>query len=102
MKSMGKVIFILACLGAFFCLSVLGPSKVLAVNAAFDFKKMGDMSDFDPNNPVIPTGDTIKIAVVATFSGPAALVGQGFWLMPPGLPTKSTRRAASWLTAKRS
>ena len=70
MKSMGKVIFILACLGAFFCLSVLGPSKVLAVNAAFDVNKMGDMSDFDPNNPVIPTGDTIKIALVASFSGP--------------------------------
>lgn len=44
--------------------------------AAFDFKAMGDMSDFDPANPVIPTGDTIKIAVVASFSGPAALVGQ--------------------------
>jgi branched-chain amino acid transport system substrate-binding protein len=80
MKSMGKVIFILACLGAFFCLSVLGPPKVLAVNAAFDFKKMGDMSDFDPNNPVIPTGDTIKIALVASFSGPAALVGQIYWI----------------------
>ena len=47
--------------------------------AAFDFKAMGDMSDFDPANPVIPTGDTIKIAVVASFSGPAALVGQIYW-----------------------
>ena len=67
-------------MGFFFCLSVLGPSKVLAVNAAFDVNKMADMSDFDPNNPVIPTGDTIKIAVVASFSGPAALVGADFWL----------------------
>ena len=24
----------------------------------FDINKMSDMSDFDPNNPVIPTGDT--------------------------------------------
>lgn len=47
-----------------------------AANAAFDPSKMGDMSDFDPNNPIIPTGDTIKIAVVASFSGPAAVVGQ--------------------------
>ena len=50
-----------------------------AANAAFDFKSMGDMSDFDPANPVIPTGDTIKIAIVASFSGPAALVGQIYW-----------------------
>jgi branched-chain amino acid transport system substrate-binding protein len=48
-------------------------------NAFFDFKAMGDMSDFDPANPVIPTGDTIKIAIVASFSGPAALVGQIYW-----------------------
>jgi branched-chain amino acid transport system substrate-binding protein len=50
-----------------------------AANAAFDFKSMGNMSDFDPANPIIPTGDTIKIAVVASFSGPAALVGQIYW-----------------------
>jgi ABC-type branched-subunit amino acid transport system substrate-binding protein len=50
-----------------------------APNATFDFKSMGNMSDFDPANPVIPTGDTIKIAVVASFSGPAALVGQIYW-----------------------
>jgi ABC-type branched-subunit amino acid transport system substrate-binding protein len=49
-------------------------------NAAFDVNKMGDMSDFDPNNPVIPTGDTIKIALVASFSGPAALVGQIYYI----------------------
>lgn len=42
----------------------------------FDFKNFSDMSDYDPANPVIPTGDTIKIAIVASFSGPAALVGE--------------------------
>ena len=47
--------------------------------AAFDVKSMGDMSDFDPANVVVPTGDTIKIAIVASFSGPAALVGQVYW-----------------------
>ena len=50
------------------------PSK-----AGFDVKAMADMSDFDPANTVVPTGDTIKIAVVASFSGPAALVGQVYW-----------------------
>ena len=47
---------------------------------AFVVNKMGDMSDFDPNKPVIPTGDTIKIAIVASFSGPAAINGQIFWI----------------------
>ncbi len=50
-----------------------------APRAAFDANAMGDMSDFDPAHPVIPTGDTIKIAIVASFSGPAALVGQIYW-----------------------
>ena len=49
-------------------------------NASFEVSKMGDMSDFDPGNPVIPTGDTIKIALVASFSGPAALVGQIYYI----------------------
>ena len=55
-------------------------ADLLKPNAAFDVNKMGDMSDFDPNNPVIPTGDTIKIALVASFSGPAALVGQIYYI----------------------
>ena len=61
-----------------FCFLVL--PQAMAVNAAFDVNKMGDMSDFDPNNPVIPTGDTIKIAIVASFSGPAAVVGEIYWI----------------------
>ena len=44
--------------------------------ASLDLAKMPDMTDFDPNNPVIPKGDTIKIAIVASFSGPAAINGQ--------------------------
>ena len=44
--------------------------------ASLDLGKTPDMSDFDPNHPVIPKGDTIKIAIVAPFSGPAAINGQ--------------------------
>jgi ABC-type branched-subunit amino acid transport system substrate-binding protein len=61
-----------------FCL-VIAP-QALAANAKFDPGQMSDMSDFDPNNPVIPTGDTIKIAIVASFSGPAAIVGEIYWV----------------------
>ena len=43
--------------------------KVGKANAAFDASKMGDMSDFDPANPIVPTGDTIKIAIVMSFLG---------------------------------
>ena len=47
------------------------PPQVQEVNAKFEFDKMGDVFDFDPKTPVIPTGDTIKIAIIASFSGPA-------------------------------
>jgi len=46
------------------------------VPSFIDYKSFPDMSDFDPNNPVIPHGDTIKIAIVSPFSGPAAMNGQ--------------------------
>ena len=59
----------------FSCLFLLGLPQAIAANAKFDANKMGDMSDFDPNNPIIPTGDTIKIALVASFSGPSKIVG---------------------------
>jgi ABC-type branched-subunit amino acid transport system substrate-binding protein len=76
MKFAIRGIFILACILSHLFSAAYAQSTA---NAAFDFKNMGDMSDFDPANPIIPTGDTIKIAIVASFSGPAALVGQIYW-----------------------
>lgn len=64
----------------FLCLLALPNAMATEVKAKFDVSKMGDMSDFDPNNPVKITGDTIKIAVVASFSGPAAVNGEVFYL----------------------
>jgi branched-chain amino acid transport system substrate-binding protein len=71
----------------FLCLwAVLGSSPALLAadrltkaNASFDAGKLANMSDFDPGNPVIPTGDTIKIAVVASFSGPASQTGPAYF-----------------------
>jgi len=45
------------------------------IKAKFDINKMSDMSDFDPGTWVSPHGDTIKIAYVNAFSGPAAING---------------------------
>ncbi len=50
------------------------------IKARYDGNQIPDMSDYEPSTWQSPTGDTIKIAVVASFSGPAALVGQGFWV----------------------
>lgn len=55
--------------------------KATEVKAAFNADKMGDMSGFDPANITQPTGDTIKIALVASFSGPSAINGQIYWLV---------------------
>ncbi len=92
----GKEILILFCVFSFFFLLTAmspnqamgarakkaeGKAKVPAANARFDVNKMGDMSDFDPSNPVIPTGDTIKIAVVGSFSGPGAALGEQYFTM---------------------
>jgi branched-chain amino acid transport system substrate-binding protein len=75
MKCFGKRFFLFLCVFSLFYLTICSPSMAAPakVNAAFDVNKMSDMSDFDPGNPVIPTGDTIKIALVASFSGPAAI-----------------------------
>jgi len=53
--------------------------KLAKANAAFDVSKLSDMSGFDPSSWVSPTGDTIKIAIVASFSGPSAVNGQFYW-----------------------
>jgi ABC-type branched-subunit amino acid transport system substrate-binding protein len=56
---------------------------VLAANAKYDLDHFPDMSGFDPNHIVKPEGETIKIAIIAAFSGPAAAVGQSY-LLPVG------------------
>jgi len=79
-KKWSKGILIL-CLGVLFAALTVNASFAARdhfgkIDASADYAKMPDMSDFDPNNPVIPHGDTIKIAIVAPFSGPAAINGQ--------------------------
>ena len=87
MKNFSRWLLVSICVFSFLFITVCTPAEAPAqtkkaapkkapeqkVNAAFDVKKMSDMTDYDPGNPVIPTGDTIKIALIASFSGPAAI-----------------------------
>ncbi len=100
MKWISKSFFVLALGFAAWSMTVCNPSVVMAqkatkatqttkadavdkqlakANASFDVNKMGDMSDYDPSTWVSPTGDTIKIGIVASFSGPSAVNGQFYW-----------------------
>ncbi len=66
---------------AIFLIGVLCFVVPAAAMPGFDVKKMSDMSDFDPNNPVVPTGDTIKIGLLEAFSGPGAISGVAYNLV---------------------
>ncbi len=97
MKFVGKNILIALCVFSLFFLQIYNPAdawaqkgakaakpdaahpKLAEANYAFDVNAMGDMSDFDPATVTFPKGDTIKIAVIASFTGPAAIVGKIYW-----------------------
>jgi ABC-type branched-subunit amino acid transport system substrate-binding protein len=59
------------------------------------------MSDYDPANPIIPTGDTIKIAVVMPFSGPAALNGQMSFAWVQWVAHDINKRGGIWVDGKK-
>ncbi|NLX51472.1 MAG: ABC transporter substrate-binding protein [Deltaproteobacteria bacterium] len=75
--------------------------KAPAVKAAFDASKMGDMTGYDPANIVQPTGDTIKIAVVASFSGPSAINGQIYWLVVNWVAYDLNKRGGIFVDGKK-
>ena len=77
------------------------PDKLAKANASFDVNKMSDMSDFDPGSWVSPTGDTIKIAVVASFSGPSAINGQFYWSTVSWAAADINKRGGIWVDGKK-
>ncbi len=128
MKKTKKVFGILAILAGVLALNAAGPSSLIAApkaaksakgaavekvikgsveekvgkaNASFDAMKMSDMSDYDPANPVIPTGDTIKIAVVMSFSGPAALNGELTFQGVQWVAHDINKRGGIWVDGKK-
>ncbi len=71
------------------------------INAAFDVSKMGDMSGYDPKNYVNPKGDTIKIAVVSSFSGPGAVNGELHFLSISWAAYDINKRGGIWVDGKK-
>lgn len=72
-----------------------------AMAAGFDFKAVSDMSGFDPAKFENPTGDVIKIGVVAPFSGPAAVVGQIYWATGTWVAADINRRGGITVGGKK-
>jgi branched-chain amino acid transport system substrate-binding protein len=106
-----KCVFCIVVVSCFFLLS-FNPSAAVAAkagkktleisaNAAFDANKMSDMSDFDPDNPVMPEGDTIKVAVVMSFSGPAAKNGELTFLWCQWVAHDLNKRGGIWVDGKK-
>ena len=75
--------------------------KAAEAKAAVNADKMSDMSDFDPSNITQPTGDTIKIALVASFSGPSAINGQIYWLVVNWVAYDLNKRGGVWVDGKK-
>ena len=121
MKNIMKRLFVLLGLLCLLSLIVYSPSTALAAkenkagkeakvdgsdklgkpNAAFEVNKMSDMSDFDPAHPVIPTGDVIKIAHVAPFSGPGAINGELHYAPMLWAVHDINKRGGIWVDGKK-
>jgi len=115
MKQMGKCFSVVLLALAVCALAAFSPSQGFAAKAAkvdkaskstkaaasFDARKVSDMSDFDPGNPVTPTGDTIKIAVVAAFSGPSAYNGQIYYAMAQWVAHDFNKRGGIMVDGKK-
>jgi branched-chain amino acid transport system substrate-binding protein len=101
MNRFSKVILLLSLV--FLSVMILSPAQSLAaapkVNAKFDFDKMSDMSDFDPNKPVVPTGDTYKIGALVPMSGAQAI--PLYWLVVQWVAHDYNKRGGIMIDGKR-
>ena len=124
MKVLSRLSTAVICLLCFFTLIVFSPPTAIAAKAAkkaepaaaatedkiekpkaiFDVTKMSDMSDFDPTTSATPgtvKGDTIKIAYVNAFSGPAAANGP-IHMMPLQFAAYDiNKRGGIWVDGKK-
>ena len=75
--------------------------KFPQVNASTDPGKLSDMSDFDPANPIIPKGDTIKIALVQAYSGHSAQGGEITYAYAYWAVHDINKRGGIWVDGKK-
>ncbi|NLX52200.1 MAG: ABC transporter substrate-binding protein [Deltaproteobacteria bacterium] len=122
MEKFAKGRFIFSCVLAFFLIVAYCPFTVDAAKAdkkakpaktdpldqwaakpndAFDVNKMSDMSDYDPGTSVVPTGDTIKLAVVVSFSGPASIQGLWYYTLVQWVAHDINKRGGIWVDGKK-
>lgn len=71
------------------------------IDDAFDINKMSDMSDFNPATWVSPKGDTIRIAYVNAFSGPAAINGHIHFVPIMFAAHDINKRGGIWVDGKK-
>ena len=115
-KVAGKRVVFLMCVFSLLCFTFFVPASTIAAekaapgtvaekfptpNASFDVNKMGDMSDYNPATIVSPTGDTIKIALVASFSGPGAANGEFYWNVAQWVAHDYNKRGGIWVDGKK-
>jgi ABC-type branched-subunit amino acid transport system substrate-binding protein len=124
MKVFSRLSTAIICLLCFFTLIVFSPPTAIAAKAVkkaepaaatmedkiekpkaiFDITKMSDMSDFDPTTSATPAtvkGDTIKVAYVNAFSGPAAANGP-IHMMPLQFAAYDiNKRGGIWVDGKK-
>jgi branched-chain amino acid transport system substrate-binding protein len=75
--------------------------KFPKINAFNDPSKLSDMSDFDPAKPIIPTGDTIKIALVQAYSGHSAQGGEITYAYAYWAVHDINKRGGIWVDGKK-
>ena len=113
MRRNTKFVLIAAFIISLICMTMLYATMAMAakavpqdkwagkIKAAFDVSKMSDMSGYDPKNFVNPTGDTIKIAVVSSFSGPGAVNGELHFLPISWAAYDINKRGGIWVDGKK-
>jgi len=94
-------IFILIAFLGIFLGILLNPDQEALARPGFDIKQMSDMSDFDPTHPAIPSGDTIKIGLVESFSGVSAVIGEWSWIVTQWVAHDINKRGGILVDGKR-
>ncbi|MFH1033986.1 MAG: ABC transporter substrate-binding protein [Pseudomonadota bacterium] len=78
-----------------------GPAQAAGAAHGFNPGAVADMTGFDPTKFENPSGDVIKIGVLAPFSGDAAAVGQIYWATVTWVATDVNRRGGITIDGKK-